>query len=504
MLKYLFVLFVFAATLQAEITRVNGGASNINYKLQFGDEQLFMRIAPKEQEVYFADIAIEYQVLEGIKELGVAPKPVFFDASSRVLVTEFISHTGERTNLLDRNLRQKVMRELHNIEALDLKLPRTFKPYEQTMHLAALVGDEYAKAFAAEFGDALKRIDAILAEDSKKTLCHLDLHGLNVLQSGDRLWLIDWEYAMMSHPFLTLASMASIERWSDEEMGRLLEDYMGSYSDEDFHHLYLYRIAIDLFWTAWNELQSRTSSINIPYHTWKQLFEDAARSRLASSCMPVNPVVILVGPPGAGKGTFSDFAVGHGFNHLSAGDLIRDEIKNQTPFGKSVEELVRRGEYVDPDALFQLVRERILQFKNANKPFIIDGYGRTEQDVLALCNLLVAEGLQTRTVVVWLEADDEVCKARIPNRLVCSSCHHVYSTLLDASAPNSACSYCPDGVIELRLNDTPDVTEKRLKKYREEIVYNYQKTAAYFPSITFNTNVERDVCFTYYSSLLIK
>jgi thiamine kinase-like enzyme len=119
-----------------------------------------------------------------------------------------------------------------------------------------------------------------LAQNPTKVLCHLDLHGINVLKSDDRLWIIDWEYAMMSHPFLTLASMASIEGWNDEEMGRLLEDYMGSFTDADFELLYLYRIAIDLFWAAWNEFQAQNSSLNMPYSVWKERFEHAAKTRI--------------------------------------------------------------------------------------------------------------------------------------------------------------------------------------------------------------------------------
>ncbi len=282
MLKYLCALILLSCGLEGGITRIRGGASNINYRLQVGQDDLFMRIAPKEQESYFANLQIEYEVLKGLEPFGISPKPVFFDQENKILVTNYIPHNQERVNLLDRTMRRKVMKIIHDIEASNVVISRSFKPYECTMHLAALVGDEYLQSFGAEFGHALQNIDMILGQNPKKTLCHLDLHGLNMLQTEEKLWIIDWEYAMMSHPFLVIASMASIERWDDEEMKRLLEDYMGNYTESDFQLLYLYRIAIDLFWTAWNELQTRTSHIDMPYPVWRQLFEDAARARINS------------------------------------------------------------------------------------------------------------------------------------------------------------------------------------------------------------------------------
>ena len=86
----------------------------------------------------------------------------------------------------------------------------------------------------------------------------------------------------MSHPFLVLASMASIERWDDEEMRALLADYVGVPSKEDFELLYLYRIAIDLFWTAWNHVQGNCSSLDSPYEEWERLFYEAAAGRIAN------------------------------------------------------------------------------------------------------------------------------------------------------------------------------------------------------------------------------
>jgi thiamine kinase-like enzyme len=84
----------------------------------------------------------------------------------------------------------------------------------------------------------------------------------------------------MSHPYHTFASMASIERWSDHEMWKILDNYMGNSSQEDKECMYLYRIVSDLFWAVWCHVQMENPSTNSPYTEWRDLFFAAAKERI--------------------------------------------------------------------------------------------------------------------------------------------------------------------------------------------------------------------------------
>lgn len=267
---------------ELELSPIHGGASNINYKLELDGSNYFIRMSPKGQEVYLADACIEYNVLGQIAALGVSPKPLYFDAEKKIMVIDYVPPAEGELDLLDPAVRSQVMNLLRDVEKSGVSIARTFQPYAHVMQLIAQTDKEYAQQFIQEFGPALKQIDAILAKNPKRSLCHLDLHHQNILKTNQRLWLVDWEYAMMSHPYLVLASMASIEHWDDAGMSKLLLDYQGKYTIEDYELLYLYRVAIDLFWTAWNDLQSRISPIDIPYGTWKALYEQSARTRIQS------------------------------------------------------------------------------------------------------------------------------------------------------------------------------------------------------------------------------
>ncbi len=270
------------------LTPISGGASNINYLLELGDSHYFLRMAPPATENLFADLAVEYDVLQLVSELGVSARPHYYDPNKRILITDFISHDDIEIDLLDPATRRAVIALLHKIENSKISISRIFQPYRYVMQLAEQAERLSNNPLSAEFYDlllpTLKQIDDIMSQNSRQSLCHLDLHHKNLLKSPDRFWIVDWEYAVMSHPYLALASMASIERWDDKQMYALLKDYTDHPRPEDYFCLYLYRIAADIFWTAWNHIQANSSSIvNIPYADWERLFRDAAVERVRSS-----------------------------------------------------------------------------------------------------------------------------------------------------------------------------------------------------------------------------
>jgi adenylate kinase len=223
-----------------------------------------------------------------------------------------------------------------------------------------------------------------------------------------------------------------------------------------------------------------------------------------SFLLSIEPVILLFGPPGSGKGTFAQLAKGKGYNHLSAGDMIRDEIIKKTPYGTMVEEIVKRGDYVDRELLCKMINQKITEFTLEGKPFIIDGIGRSSEDMQSLFNILSELELSDRTLVLFLDADDNLCKERMSGRLVCNDCHFVYSSKYSRHYPRDACPNCQEGLLEERINDTALVIEKRIGYYREVIESNYKKSLEFFPAIFFNSGQDHSVCVEFYDALLAK
>jgi adenylate kinase len=176
--------------------------------------------------------------------------------------------------------------------------------------------------------------------------------------------------------------------------------------------------------------------------------------------------LILLGPPNAGKGTqakklYADFKI----PQISTGDILRKAVKDGTELGKLAGPLMAAGQYVPDDIIIGLVEERLKEADVANG-FVLDGFPRTTPQVDALEAMLAKLGKKI-DAVVSLEVPHAKLIERGSGRRscpVCGSVYHVYQN------PPKRAGYCDkDGTgLVQREDDTPEVIEKRLKKYDTE------------------------------------
>ena len=212
-------------------------------------------------------------------------------------------------------------------------------------------------------------------------------------------------------------------------------------------------------------------------------------------------VLILIGSPGAGKGSFALYAKTQGYAHISAGDVIREEIANQTPIGVQIASVIERGDFIDSDILFHLVQDRVRASQAGNVPVIIDGYGRKPSDWEQLKAFLKEIGAEAHALL--LDAPSPVCKARMMERLVCVDCGYISHPTL-GHQEGDICPACQRNVLGPRLNDTEPVIDKRLKQYRAEIEPLLMQAFADLPFESFETNHSLDVCLAHYAELISK
>ncbi len=172
--------------------------------------------------------------------------------------------------------------------------------------------------------------------------------------------------------------------------------------------------------------------------------------------------LILMGPPGAGKGTQGEILSKRlGIDTISTGVMLRTAIKNQTEVGKLAEQYINDGKLVPDEVMVTIVKERLSQPDCANG-FILDGFPRTT----AQAEALTASGVKIDKVLS-LEVDDDMIVERLSSRRECSKCGAPYNIIFNKPKTEGKCDKCGGDLIQ-RADDNPDTIKNRLNVYHEQ------------------------------------
>ena len=184
--------------------------------------------------------------------------------------------------------------------------------------------------------------------------------------------------------------------------------------------------------------------------------------------------LIIFGPPGAGKGTQSNFIVKkYNLFQLSTGEILRDEIKNKTQLGMEISSIMNSGALVSDDVVSNLI-EKFISNKEYLNRFIFDGYPRNIIQAKNLDNLLYKYE-QKVDIVLKLSVSLDSIKKRISGRSICSICGKIYNEFFNPAPINSDC--CASKFLQKRTDDTLEIAVKRFQTYEKntELLIEYYK-----------------------------
>jgi adenylate kinase len=178
--------------------------------------------------------------------------------------------------------------------------------------------------------------------------------------------------------------------------------------------------------------------------------------------------MILLGPPGAGKGTQAEFLVKtYGVPHISTGDMLRAAVGNKTALGVEAKSFMDAGKLVPDELVVGIVRERLTEADCADG-FLLDGFPRTIPQAEALEAAIETLGLVQPTVVNMEVGDDELI-GRLSGRRMCDKCGGIYHILRDGLEVGDACTAegC-EGAIYQRSDDQAAAIKQRLETYKAQ------------------------------------
>ena len=179
--------------------------------------------------------------------------------------------------------------------------------------------------------------------------------------------------------------------------------------------------------------------------------------------------LILLGAPGAGKGTQAELLMQHlGIPSISTGNMLREAMANGSELGKQVKQCMEEGKLVSDDLVLSLVAERTAQ-DDCKNGFILDGVPRT----LSQAEALDAKGVRIDHVIS-IEIDDAVIEGRMTGRRVCTKCGATYHISVNPTKTPGICDHCGSEVV-IRKDDAAETVRNRLKIYHEstEILKSY-------------------------------
>ncbi len=175
---------------------------------------------------------------------------------------------------------------------------------------------------------------------------------------------------------------------------------------------------------------------------------------------------ILLGPPGAGKGTQAETIVNEfKIPHVSTGDMFRKNIKEETELGKKVKEYLDKGALVPDELTIEIVKDRLLQ-DDCKNGFLLDGFPRTIEQANALDKVLGDMG-QKLDYVVNIQVDSKLLVDRAVGRRICKDCGQTYHITYNKPAKEGICDKC-GGELYQRKDDTEGTVANRINVYQEQ------------------------------------
>jgi thiamine kinase-like enzyme len=257
---------------------IGEGMTNTNFHIKSADREFVLRIAGAGTDALGIDRHKEVMTTDFANSIGLSPKVLASDLKEGLILIDFVKgDTLEPASFKSKSRIKKVARmlkELHQSPSISgefngLNVVHTYR--EKAVTEGFKLSENAARSVVLT-----KQIQSIVSKNSDLCPCHNDLLAANFIEQGQKIWLIDWEYAGMGDPYFDLANFAVNQDLSTEEIKFFLEQYNPKFKTKDFSRLMVMRVVSDLREAWWGYLQSRMSRLKFDFYEYGE--KHAARA----------------------------------------------------------------------------------------------------------------------------------------------------------------------------------------------------------------------------------
>jgi thiamine kinase-like enzyme len=250
---------------------LDGGITNRNYKVEVDKATYVIRIGGENIEVHGIHRPTEFQCAWAAFKAGIAPEIIAFRPEDDVFITRFI----HGRTLTDEDVRRpeclvqivELMQRYHAIQDFSGSFS-VFDVSNNYLELASSFGSPLPENISGIFAVARRFEEALSRHQEPLIACHNDLLPANFIDDGERLWLLDWEYAGLGDRFFDLANLSVNNGFGDDEDHRLLTHYFGQYTPAIWARLKLMRILSDLREGMWGMVQWGVAKLEFDYESY--------------------------------------------------------------------------------------------------------------------------------------------------------------------------------------------------------------------------------------------
>jgi thiamine kinase-like enzyme len=254
---------------QPEIEPLGGGITNHNFKVAVDGNEFVLRIGGKDTELLGIERSVEHAASRAAAEAGVGPEVVRFLEPEGYLVTRFVDGRPipPEEMRVPARIRQaaETLRCIHDCDSIPGRFDsfRVVETFRETAEQHGVpIPDEYA--WASEQAGTIERARA----GADVVPCHNDLLNANFILEGERLWIVDWEYAGMGDRFFDLANFSINHELDEADNQELLDAYFGAAREEDARALTLMRFMSDFREAMWGVVQQGISELDFDFKAY--------------------------------------------------------------------------------------------------------------------------------------------------------------------------------------------------------------------------------------------